>query len=484
VDVLPANVAPSLPPPEPDGQVPSVVDLSKSQPWRALTVAGFAPGPVGRQALHAAAAQHQTLIQIHSDAAPPHPRELLVLQSMDGQPLNQAGALEHFWHRPPYAMPFRLVRYAPNSYEGEVVDGAVISTRDERHSFRLQFERMAIRLVGDAIAGTGRGAFSPSFDPTQGRPSRRPFAGRFDHFMNRWRQRLFTEWWSIGFTTMPLRDILESGLLGSVQWLASRAGTHYLADPFAWPGTGRLLCEQCSFVEGIGSIVAIDPGPDGTFRNISTILAESSHHSYPCAFQNGDAVYFLPEAPERGGTVLYRLTEDAEPVPICRVAPGRRLADPTLFEYRDRYWIAYTDLDIGEHDNLCLLYASAIEGPWRPHRCVPVKIDICGARSAGVPIRLGNALFRPGQDCAQTYGAGLVIHRVDLLTPDDYRETVVTRLRPDPSGPFPHGMHTLSADEGRVWLDGKRYVFSLSSLMSKLARRARRREGTAQVTRG
>ena len=345
-------------------------------------------------------------------------------------------------------------------------------------------ERMAVRLVGNAIAGTGRGAFSSSFDPTRRRPRRWPFAGRFDHFMTCWRQRLLAEWWSIGFTTMPLGEILESGFLGSVQWLGSRAGTHYLADPFAWPGTGRLLCEQRSIVEGNGSIVAIDPGPDGTFRHISTILAGSSHHSYPCVVQDGEAVYFLPEAPERGGTVLYRLTEDSDPVPVCRIAPGRRVADPTLFAYGDRYWIAYTDLDIGEHNNLCLLHAPAIEGPWQPHRCVPVKIDVCGARSAGVPIRIGDTLFRPGQDCAQTYGAGLVIHRVDLLTPDDYRETVVTRLRPDPSGPFPHGMHTLSAEEGRVWLDGKRYVFSLSSLIGKLARRAWRGASAPQATRG
>ncbi len=104
---------------------------------------------------------------------------------------------------------------------------------------------------------------------------------------------------------------------------------------------------------------------------------------------------------------------------------------------------------------------------------MPVKIDVCGARSAGVPIRVGNTLFRLGQDCARTYGAGPVLHRVDLLTPDDYRETVVTRLRPELSGPFPHGMHTLSARDGRVWLDGKRYAFSLSSLIGKIMRRAR-----------
>ncbi len=472
MDALPADIAPCAPSAVPDGQSFPAAYGWQHQPWRVITIAGFEPGRVERQALHAIGAQHRTLIQIHADAAPPHSRELLVLQSMDGHRLNRTGMLEHFWHRPPYAMPLRLVRYAPNSCEGEVVDGAVIGTRDKRQIFRSRIERMAARLIGDAIAGTGRGAFSCSFDLTPHRSRQWPFAGRFDHFLTRWQQRLFTEWWSIGYTTKPMREIVEGGLLGTVQWLAPRVGTDYLADPFAWPGTGRLLCEQRTIFEGNGRIVALGPGPDGTFHQISTILAGGGHHSYPGVVQDGEAVYFLPEAPQRGGTVLYRLTEDSDPVPVCTVAPGHRLADPTLFAYRDRYWIAYTDLDIGEHNNLCLLHAPSVEGPWQPHRCMPVKIDVCGARSAGALLRIGDVLFRLGQDCAQTYGAGLVIHRVDLLTPDDYRETVVTRLRPDPSGPFPHGLHTLSAGDGRVWLDGKRHVFSLSSLIWKIRRRA------------
>ena len=284
---------------------------------------------------------------------------------------------------------------------------------------------------------------------------------------------------------MPLGEILESGFLGSVQWLGSRAGTHYLADPFTWPGTGRLLCEQRSVVEGNGSIVAIDPGPDGTFRHISTILAGSSHHSYPCVVQDGEAVYFLPEAPERGGTVLYRLTEDSDPVPICRIAPGRRLADPTLF--------SLSATAIGSPILIWTSVSTTIFVCFTlpPSRGHGSHIAACRSRSTsaghvrrGFRFELATRCIVLGQDCAQTYGAGLVIHRVDLLTPDDYRETVVTRLRPDPSGPFPHGMHTLSAEEGRVWLDGKRYVFSLSSLIGKLARRAWRGASAPQATRG
>jgi hypothetical protein len=178
----------------------------------------------------------------------------------------------------------------------------------------------------------------------------------------------------------------------------------------------------------------------------------------------------LPEATNRGATTLYRLVPDKDPTPVCAVAPGRRLADPTFFVCADRYWIACTDLDIGQHDNLCLLHADKPTGPWQPHRCTPVKFDVCGARSAGPLFRIGSQLFRPGQDCARTYGAALVVHRIDALSPELYRETVVARLRPDPEGPFPHGLHTLAADQERVWVDGKRFVFDLAGLQRKIMR--------------
>jgi hypothetical protein len=94
VGVLLANIAPGAPPTEADGKVASVVHLSKSRPSRTITIAGFAPSLAERQALYAIAERHQALIQIHSDAVPPHSWELLVLQEVDGtgaEPTGHAG---------------------------------------------------------------------------------------------------------------------------------------------------------------------------------------------------------------------------------------------------------------------------------------------------------------------------------------------------------------------------------------------------------
>jgi hypothetical protein len=171
---------------------------------------------------------------------------------------------------------------------------------------------------------------------------------------------------------------------------------------------------------------------------------------------------------------IYRLDDDGQLIPLCDPAPLSRLADPTLFRWDGRFWLACTDLDLGVHDNLCLFYASTITGPWTPHVRWPVKIDIRGARPAGMMFVSGGRLFRPGQDCAATYGAAVAIHEILTLNERDFGETLVAVLRPDRSGPFPHGLHTLVHDGERFWLDGKRFMVDLGLLREKLFGRASR----------
>ena len=451
--------------------------IPPSTAWRTVAIAGFGLTGAVREALHDVGMQHATLVRHHPKARPPYRDELLRIEEIDGSLLT-GERISRRWHHPPYAFPLRLARYAPMSSEAEVLDIAVIGTQGERRAFIAHVERTAARLVEDAIVGLSRGttdlsAYGLSANMGEPNPQRRYRTGWMDRLLTRLHMRLFSEWWSVGATTKPLADIVRSGQTGPVQWLSPDRGASYLADPFPWPGTNRLLCEEMPFAGGNGRIVALTPHDDGSWRNSDVILEQQQHHSYPCAVKYDDDTYFLPEAPARGATTLYRLAPDQEPIPLCAIAPGRRLGDPTLFRHGGRYWIACTDLDIGSHDNLCLLYADALTGPWQPHRCTPAKIDIRGARPAGPLFNLGPDLFRPGQDCALTYGAGVVIHRVDALSPEHYRETVVARLGPDPRGPFPHGLHTLAADGGRVWVDGKRFTIDVAGLGRKLARRAR-----------
>ncbi len=365
-------------------------------------------------------------------------------------------------------MTLRLVRYPPGSTEPEILDEATIGTRVPRSAFMASVDRLAMRFVRDAALGRSRG-------PAGTKPAAAPHGmpGWLDAARSRWRDRLMTEWWSIGSTDVPMEQILSGGGPGSVSWYRVQAGHRYLADPFPWPGTNRILCEEMPLRDGVGRIVSVSM--DGEKLGIPSVhLDDGKHHSYPATFAEDGKVYCVPESPERGMTRIHVLHDDGTLEPVCQVAPDAKLADPTLFRWGERYWLACTDLDLGSHDNLCLMHAREIAGPWIMHASWPVKTDIRGARPAGTVFAMNGRLFRPAQDCAETYGAGIAIQEILTLTETEFRETQIAELRPDATGPFPHGMHTLVHDGARFWVDGKRFVFDLGQFRSKLFGRASR----------
>jgi hypothetical protein len=297
--------------------------------------------------------------------------------------------------------------------------------------------------------------------------------GWLDAIVSKWHARLVAEWWSIGSTPVPIDRVLAGDGLGEVTWYHPKAAHRYLADPFPWPGTDRILCEEMPLTNGVGRIVSVVER-NGVLAAPVVLMDDGAHHSYPCTFRDGETVYCVPESTQRGATRIHRLDDDGRLVPICDVAPNSRLADPTLFRWNGHYWLGCTDLDLGTHDNFCLLHALEMTGPWTPHAHWPVKIDVRGARPAGMMFNVGGRLFRPSQNCAATYGAAVAIHEVIELSETVFREVPVTELRPDKSGPFPHGLHTLVHDNERCWIDGKRFVLDLGLLRQKVLGRAER----------
>jgi hypothetical protein len=433
-----------------------------------VVLAGIDGSEIVDAALTDTALTDATMLRFEPGCAAPCDALLWRLETAAGEALNEPGLLGRAWHRPPYALTLRLAQYQPGISEPEILDEGTLGTRGPRGSFKAAADRMAMRFVRDAALGRGRGAaLSLPADPAHGMP------GWLDAQRTKWHDRLMTEWWSVGSAAVPIERVLSGGGLGAVTWYRVKAGHRYLADPFPWPGTGRILCEEMPLTDGVGRIVAVAPDGDGLTPPV-VLLDDGDHHSYPCTLRDGESVYCVPETTTRGGTRIHRLDDDGRLIPICDVAPHARLADPTLFRWNGRYWLACTDLDVGGHDNLCLLHAASITGPWTPHAKWPVKLDVRGARCAGMLFAVDGRLFRPGQDCAATYGAAVAIHEILTLTETDYREALVTELRPDRSGPFPHGLHTLVHDGERFWLDGKRFVLDLGLFRQKLLGRASR----------
>lgn len=297
--------------------------------------------------------------------------------------------------------------------------------------------------------------------------------GRARAWVERQRSLWLSEHWRVGVIDAPLAQCALPGALPPVKWITPRARDGYWADPFGVPGEPRqLACERFDERSGVGQIDVLRFDADDALVGRTRLpLGAGRHVSFPNLFVLAGRRLGLPETAAARVCVVHELDAGGAWRPLATVLDGVAAADPALFEFDGRCWIAYTDLALGTQDNLCLQHAPRLEGPWEPHALNPVKVDIGAARMAGNPFWHAGALYRPAQDCLRTYGAAVVVHRIEVLTPERFVEVAVRRIEPDAHGACPDGLHTLSAWGGRTLIDGKRMVVNPRVLARKLARR-------------
>jgi len=130
--------------------------------------------------------------------------------------------------------------------------------------------------------------------------------------------------------------------------------------------------------------------------------------------------------------------------------------DPTLFQHEGRWWLLCSSRHQGSLHNLFIWYADTLLGPWRPHDGNPVKNDVRSSRPAGTPFAHEGHLYRPTPDCSRTYGARVVLNRINKLTPEEFVEEAVREI--SPIAPYSDGVHTLSSCGEMTLIDGKRAV--------------------------
>jgi hypothetical protein len=293
--------------------------------------------------------------------------------------------------------------------------------------------------------------------------------------------RCFAEHWRVGLIDAPLHTLLAPGPMPPIDWLTPREHAGYWADPFALPGADMVFAERFDERSGVGRIERLERRGHGLHSlgpvevrdalGTSVRLGDGLHTSFPHVFMLDDQAFAVAETGAARRVDLYRINAAGNWHSPLTLLHGLAAADPAIFRWQGRLWLACTDADVGVHDNLCLFHAAGLEGPWQAHPQNPVRTGRAGARMAGRFFEHGGVLYRPGQDCGAHYGAAVVLHRVDECSPLAYRETPVRRLEPDACGPLPHGLHTVSAWGDRTLVDGKRMVFNPVTLARKLRRR-------------
>lgn len=233
-----------------------------------------------------------------------------------------------------------------------------------------------------------------------------------------------------------------------------------------------VLCEEFDYASHRGVIVGMRLSEDGSPGAWKVVLEMPYHMSYPFLVEWKGDMYCIPETYQAGEISLYRATAFpdswAKVGTLVRDFPG---VDPTIFSYQGRWWIAYTDEDMGGNYALYLSYAQELGGPWNPHPGNPVKRGLNGTRPAGTPFVHHGELYRPAMDSSRTYGRRVVINRIRKLTTTTFEEEPVRVIEPFQNGGYRDGIHTLSAMGKYTLVDGLRIVFEKTEF-----RRALRRE--------
>ncbi|CAL9120051.1 unnamed protein product [Musa acuminata var. zebrina] len=216
---------------------------------------------------------------------------------------------------------------------------------------------------------------------------------------------------------------------------ASDAGfpSNFVADPFLFiqGDVLYLFFETKNPITLQGDIgVAISNDKGATWHHLGIALDEEWHLSYPYVFSYQDQIYMMPEGSKKGDLRLYRAVEFPLRWQLEKVILQKPLVDSFIINYRSHFWLFGSDFSAPgakKNGELEIWHSSSPLGPWSPHKQNPVhNMDkSLGARNAGRPFTYDGELYRPGQDCGDTYGRRVRLFKVKVLTKDEYEEVEV-----------------------------------------------------------
>ena len=274
--------------------------------------------------------------------------------------------------------------------------------------------------------------------------------------------------WNVGLVNHPQAAFLDPQFKPVVQWSAYKEFGQMVADPFPISSgdSARILVEEFNWSTEKGRISELRGS--GAQTIITPVIDEGLHMSYPYCFRDAGVTYAIPECGEAKSIFLYRLDEltgnwRREAV----LLDGVDAVDATVFQHDGRWWLLHSGSVGCGAWSLYVWHAPSLLGPWQPHLANPVKTDVKSSRPAGNLFLHDGNLYRPSQDGRTSYGGALCINRVDELSLECFRETPVRWIAPDPQGPYPNGLHTLSGCGQYSLIDGKRHTWPLGLLLRR-----------------
>lgn len=227
----------------------------------------------------------------------------------------------------------------------------------------------------------------------------------------------------------------------------------FWADPFLYEREGKdyLFIEVFPYDRELGHLSVMEIDQNGHVGEPKKILERPYHFSYPNIFDYQGNTYMVPETGDNEAIELYQCQSFPDSWSFkYHLMTGIRAYDATFVEHNGLWWMFAA---IAENDKcptteeLHIFYAdSPISQKWVPHPQNPVNTDAASARPAGNFYWQNDKLYRPSQDCAGSYGAGINICEIVRLDKNHYEERIVKTYTPDWDESIT-GLHTFNFNQ-------------------------------------
>jgi hypothetical protein len=281
-----------------------------------------------------------------------------------------------------------------------------------------------------------------------------------------WNDLFRAERWNVGIINRSIQELAFTGFdvgLENVLWMKERSSRNYFADPagFIEENKVHILMEDYSYSQNKAHIseAVFDPLTN-TFSVPLTSIETKEHLSYPFIFVFGENIYCLPESYRYGYIGLYKRNySEGIFVEDHILLDHIDAVDPTLINHNDKWWLFFT-LRKYSNTHLYIYYADELEGEYKPHPANPVKMDVRSSRPAGLPFVFEDRLYRPAQDCSESYGRRVAINRIVKLTETEFEEELVKYLGPLTNCRYSKGFHTVFGLGRYTLIDAKRTKFN------------------------
>lgn len=399
-------------------------------------------------------------------------------EAIGGSPLTQA-ALVH--------------RTADHLHDG-ILREAVLGTMDEVSDVAASVLAHALRWPADVLLDLSFTGSMPHRGPWNSKALRSPKApGRLQitaFQLRRWAAKLRflhrplleqQAGWNIGVLSQPISTLLDPDASRGVRWLPAPSESGARTTPFGYVHKKALnvLYAKSDVEKQSTSIARLRPRPDNVLKRSRSMLDIGRSLAYPYVLAHDGRIMVVLDHPTEERVVLYRVNEANDGLERVADILAEPLVGATVFAHGGRWWLMGTKAPQADAV-LHAYWSDRLEGPYRPHRLNPVKVDIRSSRPGGTPFIHGSTLWRPAQDRTPGQDVRVVFNRIVELDVDRFVEEPVEHLAPFAHTAYTRGTRTVSAVGDITLVDGLRDRNPLPKRKKKPSKRRRSRPNKNQ----